>query len=166
MKKKSIFLLALTVALVLSCSINSAISYFTTYAKARGGYTIELGDTHIDEEISQRAKHVTISADEKALPSYVRARGYSGAAYPLEYTFDAEDWTDGGDGWYYYNHILEPGASTNSPLHVQLTFPAGEDLEAGDSFNVYVLYESTPVTYDEDGNPLPADWALSLEGGN
>ena len=32
------------------------------------------------------------------------------------------NWTDGGDGWYYYNKILKPGAATEDILE-SVTFP-------------------------------------------
>lgn len=75
-----------------------------------------------------------------------------------------EDWTYGGDGFYYYDCILEPGASTS-----ELTFTIeGDEVEDADgkilsnTFRVPILYDFTPVQYDENGNPY-ADWGLEIE---
>ena len=35
---------------------------------------------------------------------------------------------------------------------------------AGDSFTVVVVYETTPVLYNEDGTPY-ADWSVTLDSG-
>ena len=35
---------------------------------------------------------------------------------------NSELWTDGGDGWYYYNQVLEPGAETKNILEA-VSFP-------------------------------------------
>ena len=43
-----------------------------------------------------------------------------------------------------------------------------EEVTEPESFNVVVVYETTPVQYDAEGNPY-ADWELVLEteeGGN
>ena len=45
-----------------------------------------------------------------------------------------------------------------------------EDVKDGSEFNVVVIYETTPVLYDESGKPY-ADWnakqeARAVEGGN
>ena len=39
-----------------------------------------------------------------------------------------------------------------------------EDVEPGTDFNVVVIYESTPVLYDSDGNPY-ADWTAKVDTG-
>ncbi len=44
---------------------------------------------------------------------------------------------------------------------MKISFPAGEEPEEGDEFNVVVVYESTLVLYDKDGNPY-ADWSNVL----
>ena len=42
-------------------------------------------------------------------------------------------------------------------LKIQILHVPEEDVKQGTNFNVVVVYESTPVLYDEDGNPY-ADW--------
>lgn len=172
MKKKYMILPVLALVLVLSASIKPAWSYFTTYAEAKGGYVIQLGDTTIDEEFYDWTKHVVIGNEETAQPVYVRARAFSGSEYPL--TYSGEGWTLREDGYYYYNEILLPGEETTELLVMINNVPkapkegeelSGETAKEGDNLHVAVIYESTPVLYDEDGNPY-ADWNNVLEGGN
>ena len=40
-----------------------------------------------------------------------------------------------------------------------------EDITDPTGFNVVVVYESTPVRYDEAGNPY-ADWSMTLDSGS
>lgn len=156
MKKKSFFLLILTVVLVLSASIQSAMGYFTTYAEARGGYLIELGgDIEIEEEFSRWTKHVQIVSTPGAEPVWVRAKAFCGDAYTLIYD-GGDDWVLGADGYYYYQEILYGGSKT-PVLDIRIR-DIPEDVEVGDNFNVVVIYEYVPVQFDRNGNPLPADW--------
>jgi hypothetical protein len=159
MKKTNLILAASAVCLVLSATINTASAYFTTYAEAKGGYTIELGDnTRINENFSGWVKYVTITSAEDSEPVYVRARAFSGSQYPLEYSGDG--WSIGSDGFYYYDNILSASESTNDLL-VQISgVPVNADSDS--SFNVIVVYESTPVLYKEDGTPY-ADWNVKVD---
>lgn len=161
MKKSNLILLGLAVALVLSAAIVPAAAYFTTYAEARGGYEIDIAPTDIEEEFYSWTKHVVITCDEDGQPVYVRARAYAGSQYELQYSGD--NWSyNPSDGFFYYGPILNPGESTSELLvHID-NIP--EDPSENDDFNVVVIYECTPVQYDEDGNPYP-DWDLALEGG-
>ena len=160
MKKKNVFLLALAVVLVLSASVSAAFAYFTTYAEAKGGYEIEMGETHIREDFYDWTKRVTVVSDEDAQPVYVRARAFSGSQYPLSYS--GEGWTQGSDGYFYYDQILYGGQVT-SELVVRIS-GVPEDAVPGSGFNVVVIYETTPVQYDENGNPY-ADWNITFNGG-
>jgi hypothetical protein len=88
----------------------------------------------------------------------VRARAFSGSQYPLEYSGDG--WSLGNDGYYYYGDILSASEST-SELLVQISgVPVNADNDT--SFNVIVVYESTPVLYKEDGTPY-ADWNAKVD---
>lgn len=154
MKKTNLMLAASAVCLVLSATVNTASSYFTTYAEAKGGYTIELGDrTEISEKFSGWVKYVTITSAQDSKPVYVRAKAFAGSMYTLEYS--GSGWTAGNDGYYYYSDILNASESTGELL-VQISgVPVNPDNEK--SFNVVVVYESTPVVYREDGTSY-ADW--------
>ena len=90
MKKRNFYpqVLALTAAVtVASAGIGKAWSYFTTYAEAAGGYTIQLGDrTEITEDFTDWTKHVTITNEESSEPVYIRVRAFCGSQYTLVYS--------------------------------------------------------------------------------
>ncbi len=170
MKKSKVFLTAISAfaaGMALTATVGSAWAYFTTNTTASGGYTLSLGsETRIVETYSEHTKHLTV-ANEGAVPVYVRARAFSGSLYGLTYT--GEGWEAGADGYYYYNTIV-PGTTTaedgtvvksrTTQLDVLITFP--EDAKEGDDCNVVVIYESVPVQYDSDGNPVApqaVDWS-------
>ncbi len=168
MKKGSLCLAALAVVLVLGAGVHNIWAYFTTYAQAQGGYVVELGDkTQIKEEFADWTKRVVITSSEDSQPVYVRAKVFceSTLVERLEYEYPEADWTyNEDDDYFYYQHILDAKQET-SELLIRINLkeefdPAtGEILEneVGDNFNVVVVYECTPVRYDEAGNPY-ADW--------
>lgn len=159
MKKFNILAATLAVLLVLGAGIGSAMAYFTTYVRAEGGMVIHLGDREeITEEFSNWTKHVVITSDQESQPVYIRARGYAGVQYDL--TYSGSGWTDGGDGWWYYSEIV-PGGGSTAPLDVKID-NVPKNAKNGDSFNVAVVYESTLVRYDAEGNPY-ANWDEILD---
>lgn len=162
MKRRHLVLAALAVLLTLGAYLGAASAYFTTYADARGGYPIELGShTDMYERLSQWTKHVTVTSDEGGEPVYVRVRAFWGMTYHVSY--DGENgWRDGGDGYWYYDGILYGGEETAElAIHIN---DVPDNVEEGDSFNIVVIYESTPVQYDETGAPY-ADWSITLDTG-
>jgi hypothetical protein len=154
--------------LVLSTSIGKTWAYFTTYALAQGGYTIELGDrTELRESFSAWTKHVTIHSDEDSQPVYVRVRAFCGSAYDLIYSDSSGKWSPNADGYYYYSSILSGGQDTDA-LDIRID-NVPTDLTEPEEFHVVVIYETTPVCYDQDGAPY-GDWdgqveRSTLEGG-
>lgn len=155
---------SLVVAAALVTGVGTTYAYFTTYAEAKGAQEISLGKTEITEDFSSWTKSVVITNQQAAgssnsQPVFVRVKAFSGSTYPLQYICDS-NWTPGGDGYYYYSPVLESGQST-SPLQVKIT-GVPEDPEQGDNFNVVVIYESTPVLYDESGQPK-ANWNIILD---
>lgn len=161
MGKKNGLLTAAAIMLILSAAIGSAWSYFTTYTEARGGYTVRLGDeTTIDEEFSDWTKKVSIASEEGAEPVYIRAKAFCGNEFQLIYSDESGKWTLGDEGWYYYSDILYGGETADTLLVKIENIP--EEVKDSDSFNVVVVYESTPVLYNEDGEPY-ADWSVKLE---
>nr|WP_300787462.1 hypothetical protein [uncultured Acetatifactor sp.] len=167
---------AMTAALILTASVGSAWSYFTTYTSASGSHAIDLGnETRVVERFSDSTKRLTITNDSLQ-PVYVRATAFSGSGYPLSYSDASGLWVDGGDGYHYYSQSLPARqetaegtvASQTSELEVRITFPVDEEVEDGDGFNVVVVYESVPVRYDGDGNelkPWEIDWTEELKSG-
>ena len=161
MKKKKIFLTACAIALICSVSIGSALAYFTTYTEAKGGYTISLGDkTTVDEPtFSEWTKHVVITSANDSEPVWVRAKAFCGSEYSLVYSDKSGKWLPNSDGYYYYKDILTAGQSTEELLVKIENIP--EDAE---DFDIVVVYETTPVLYDESGEPY-ADWTLKVDSG-
>ena len=162
MKRTTLWLAALAAVLALCASVGTASAYFTTYAQARGGYTIELGDrTEIYERFSQWTKHVAVMSEPDSEPVFVRVRAFWGETYDVEYDGGAA-WTEGADGFWYCDSILNGGEETPElDIHI-VNVPAY--VEEGDGFNVVVIYETTPVLYDGNGAPY-ADWSVTLDAG-
>lgn len=166
MKKKNICLAAFAAVLILTGSAGSAWAYFTTYVEAQGTQTVALGDqtTIVEPDVSDWTKHVVVTSNEGSQPVYVRARAFSGSQYPLNYSGSAK-WTPGAGGYYYYSDILNAGEKTEELL-IKIT-GVPEEIKDAMELNVAVIYETTPVLYDESGNPY-ADWNgdVKVEGGN
>ena len=165
MKNKTSYVIAaMALTAVMTAGIGQAWAYFTTYAQAEGGYPIHLGDrTEITEEFSDWTKHVAVTSDPESAPAYVRVKAFSGSLYTLEYSSAVSgDWTPGDDGYYYYNKILN-GGETTTGLNISIG-GIPEDAEDGDTFNVVVIYESTPVRYDSAGAEY-ADWNALADTG-
>ena len=104
--KKPLVLAAAAIALTGSLTVGSAVAYFTTYATAQGGVTMNMGftETKPHEEVDENGKHVTIS-NVGDYDCFVRVRAFA----PVELSYNAPDggWTDGGDGYWYYNDVLQ-----------------------------------------------------------
>lgn len=167
MKRKlivtNILLVSLVSVMVLSAGIGKAWAYFTTYARAEGGYVIRLDyDTDIEEEFADWTKKITISNKSGSLPVYIRVKAFCGGEYKLVYSDEDGSWTQGTDGYWYYKHIVYGGEKTK-PLSVRIeNIP--KDAEESTEFNVVVIYESTLVRYDKSGNPY-ADWSAKQDTG-
>ena len=172
MKKRIWIPALLALMLVLAMSIAPSMAYFTATTSAVGGLTIRVEPTTDIEEpwIIDGVKHVVISADEDSEPVYVRARAFWGeSAGTVSYA--GTGWAPAvpDDGWLYYDTILNGGESAEEFLvTVSRLVEREEDIVEGENFNVVVVYEATPVQYDEAGRPY-ADWSIQLdsgEGGN
>lgn len=170
-------LFALLMVFVFSANVRQAWSYFTTFATAAGGYTIQLGDeTSIEEEYHDKQKDIRIVNNAKSnQPVYVRARAFWGSQYDFEYRPGA-NWKKAGDvsyasrwrptgddnEYYYYDVPLAPGESSE-PLTIYIgDLPGAEDDDSQKNINVAVIYEATPVLYEESGKPY-ADWNMKFE---
>lgn len=165
MKKRTLILAVLAVVLVLSSSIGSAVAYFTTYAKARGGYVIHLGGkTEITEEWLQGEKVVRITNvpdsenDKGKHPVFVRARAFFDSSLKISYASDQEGaWKEDG-AFCYYQTALYAG-DTSSPLKIRVFAKEGEKFKAGETADVVVVYESVPAVFKADGSPdLETAW--------
>jgi len=166
MKKSSKISLTLALVMVIAAMVIPAWSYFTTYAQARGGVVINLGETSkIRESFDSWKKTLVVENEDENVTVFIRAKAFSGYAT----SGVGEGWTlNAEDGYYYYADPVAPGGETK-PLVVTITPPDGKH-EEGDTFNVVVIYESTPARYDEKGIAT-YDWSEVLnivteEGGN
>lgn len=95
-------------------------------------------------------------------PVYIRVKAFCGSEYSLVFSDESGKWTPGEDGYYYYSDIVNGGGTTDELLVKIENVP--EDVTDADSFNVVVVYESTPVLYREDGTPY-ADWNSKVNTG-
>lgn len=167
MKKKIIFLLALSILLVTAVTMNSTLAYFTTYAQAKGGYTIHLGHggTSMETQVEGGYHHVVITNDGQ--PAYVRVRVFTPSDFRSTIGSSDNKWVYDGNGYWYYNEIL--GVGSTSELLVEITPPETHVNDAGDQRHVIIIYESTPQQFDDHGNtiePKKADWNREIEGGD
>ena len=167
MKKRivlcNICLFFLAAVMVLPAGIKGTLAYFTTYVRAEGGYIIEAGyETEIEEKFYDWQKEITISCKSGSQPVYVRARAFCGDEYKLLYADPDGKWTQGQDGYWYYKDILN-GGETAKPLLIKIE-NVPEEVKESAEFNVVVIYEYTPVRYDQNGDPY-ADWSAKTEGG-
>lgn len=169
MKRKSIVTAGLAVALVLGAAVAPAAAYLTDNDEALGQVPVGPLSTvvRIEEKVEDLSKVVTLTADEKSGPVYVRMRAYTGPDYMKKLVYAAgEGWDREPDseGWFYYAPILNPGEPASSFGVELVDLPEGTLLLPGDKVNIVIVYEYTPVLYQEDGTPY-ADWNLDLKVG-
>ena len=157
---KRAFAAAAAAVIVMAIGLGTAYAYFTTYTSASGTRTIHLGDsTTLEETFSDWKKDITVTnGSDSPQAVFVRVRGFSGEEYPLSY--NGKGWSDGKDGYWYYDQAVEPGSAA-ATITVSIDgVPAAEE---GNSFNVVVIYETVPAIQngeDESGNTVyeEADW--------
>ena len=183
MKKIQYSLTVLALLCILFCSIKGAMSYFTTYAEARGGIPVHLQEqTRIREDVSNWTKNLVIHNEDPNVRVYVRAKAFISSDYTGTLEIQGENWTKGETdetgSFYDYGKILEPEDGEDNVADLiddtttlSIHFEHPEDPEVNSSFNVVVIYESVPVEYNDQGVELPPDWTKNVktsytEGGN
>lgn len=156
---KTICLAAAGLILTSGLIVESAMAYFTTYAVAEGGMTLDLGFTEtVPEETVVDGRKEILIENTGDYDCYVRIKALTGDAYKDSIVYSEPDgagkWTPGpdADGYYYFNDIVKAGSKTTQ-INVGFSFPEKEPTD----FNVIIIQESTPVLYDESGAPY-ADW--------
>ena len=164
MRQKSYWLSLLALVLILCACIQPAWAYFTSNTEAAGSVKLYTkSEVEITEEAKGLVKTVTI-ANTEGSPVWVRAIAYIGSDFGL--TVSGWGSTVGGNTWVYYSDPLYAGGDPASALTVKVTdIPASA--ENMTSFNVGVQFESIPVEYDTNGDPIPhvsADWESKLDG--
>lgn len=175
MKKKSMILLALIVVMVMGAGIGSAWAYFTTYAEAEGGYIVKLGDTTtLEENVVNLHKAVSITSEPTSEPVWIRVKAYY-AEGDLHINEEGSEsysakWSLGNDGWWYYSDVVTAGETTEVlDVSIEGVEVAEDDIlnpSKVEDFDVIVVYESIPVEYDENGDPLTPDWNAEIGDDN
>lgn len=162
-KRRTFWLTAAALVLLGSVSVHQAMAYFTTYVTAKGGYPVTLGSsTSIEEKVEDMTKHIVLSNTGES-ECYVRVKIFSGSQIDMSCSTSTDDggnpyWSlNEADGYWYYKNILPVGGKTEELL-AAITIPE----EFKDSFDVIVVQECTPVSYQEDGTPY-ADWEKELD---
>lgn len=148
---KNKILIVIASVLVLSLSVGFASAYFSDHEAAQGAATIQLGgQTEIEEGWKDGIKHVSIkNIGETEVIVRVAIYGPNSEDAKLSVTATG-NWVDGGDGYYYYKEILQPGdpgdATPLDDLTAKVVFKEGADL--GDNFDIVVMQESAQPTYE------------------
>ena len=125
MKKqlKKPFLMMAVTALVLvgTLKVGGAMAYFTTYSTASGSVQMNMGFTQTipHEEVDSRGKHVSVE-NTGDYDCFVRVRAFAPSDITLSYQPENSGWTDGGDGFWYYDQILPAGETTATKLNVRM----------------------------------------------
>lgn len=166
--KKILILLSLIMITVIS--VPSSLAYFYTYTRTQGEFTLTLNDkTVIDEEFDNKEKVVTISADDNSDAIFVRAKAFTTSNIEIKYNLGT-NWSDGGDGYYYYALPIDGKTSSENiakdadPFKVSIEFPV--TAEDGDQHNVVVIYEATPALFKTtDPGNVRSKWFDSVKNG-
>lgn len=183
MKRKPVAII-LALALAMCLGTAPAWAYFTWNDEAAGGTDVKFEpDTTIHEKYADGKKTVYITNDEDAGPAKVRVRVYASTVFdsvttegakwePSTTTVVPGDPVNGDSGWIEYTEIVEPGGQT-SDLTVNIDFPTQTAATADEAYkfdkdanyNVVVVYEASPVVYDESGEHAYAvNWGAGGSG--
>ena len=161
--KRTLIALLAVMTLIIS-SIGITVAYFSDVDEAQGAATLSLqGQTKIDEgNLDYKAIKVTNTGDADVL---VRVKLF-GVDTKLMDVNVPSNWAAGDDGWYYYKNILPGGQNPQANTGTEITVKVKEKLdpkvvaEMGESLNVTVVHEATPVVYDGDTLSVPNGWKL------
>lgn len=163
----SVFLFSLAFGSLILASSGEALSYFTTYAQAKGGRALILEEkTDLDEEVisdeDSLRKEVRVRNTGET-DCYIRVKVFAGSQVGQVQNSSmvstaGENWREAEDGFWYYESIVPAGGETEK-LTVRITLPSEENREYLEirNFDVIVVEECTQVRYDAAGNAY-ADW--------
>ena len=150
----------LAVMLLIISSVGATVAYFSDTDKAEGAAVLNLkGESRIDEG-DKDFKEITVTNTGKP-DLIVRVRLFGVDTAKMDVSVP-EGWAEGSDGWYYYKNILASGQDTGSPITVKMkgSLSEKEIAELGDSFEVTVVHEATPLVYDGGTVVVPDGWTL------
>jgi hypothetical protein len=159
-RRSKVYLLVVALVLVLSMTVGLTMAYFSDYTPAKGGKTVALGgQTKVEEKQYEDNKVIDIvnTGDTDVV---VRVKVIA-PGNPEDLTYSGSGWTDGEDGYYYYNSVLPAGDTTKTSLKAEWKVP--KDL--GDDYNVVVIQESEQAVYYANGSVVPPEttpaWTFS-----
>lgn len=158
MKQAHKLLVLVALVLALTTMLPTALAYFTANSYAAGSKSVAVGvNTTTDEKMDGNAKVMTITNTGNQ-EVFVRVRVFALAKYIKK--IENSGWRQDGD-WYYYDTPLTVTAPDNEvTFRVELNNPNPLDNDL-DDFEVTVVYEATPVLYNEKNEPY-AKWDLKL----
>lgn len=161
-KRASIVAIAAVLATV--AIAGTAYAYFTAYTQANGGHTLELGySTEITEDVTDGVKTISMK-NTGDIDVKVRIQIFYGSGINNSIAVvipDADGWTKTGDNMWEYDGVLAPDANT-SDLKVEVRVADGVDDPSSvdlSNFDVIVIGQTSPVYYDDNGNPIAYLWS-------
>ena len=164
MKKRTIILAVLAVALILSTSLGTALGYFTSYTSGRGGYVIHLENkTELHETPDKGKKTLSISNTSETAQVFVRVLAFCSEDFTLSADTAGTNWraytTSETQYSWLYTQAVDPQKATGD-LTINITV-ADKDKKwkDGDERNVIIVYECVPAIFKADGTPdLDTAW--------
>lgn len=147
-------LIALIAAImVISSSVGAALAYFSSYDQGAGEAKLVLGGTsEVTEEFKDNNKIITLkNTGETNIVVRVAIYGPDGTAVT---PVTPADWEQIGDYWY-YKHILAPGASASKINATINNIPVNEDIE---NFDIIVAHESAMAVTSGGKVSKPSGW--------
>ena len=157
MNKKKIFITIVALLLIVGIAVPSALAYFSTYVRVKGGVPVTLGEsTQLKEEKTpDGGKHVVITAAEGSDPVFIRVKAFAPSDVQGLVNYEGEGWTEE-DGYWYYGESIKDGESASIDITVDT-----DSLEDRDEFDLIVVYEYVPA--QADGETLYADWDMEYK---
>ena len=182
MKRK--LLIAILVVLVLGVSVAGTLAYFTQQETAHnvittGSIQIELIEKAIKDgkEVDFKDVDGIVPGDEASKIVKVKNTGNNDAFIRLSVKkgielaqsgtpdlnlitidFNTDDWTDGRDGYWYYNKVLKPGETTK-PLFTTVKFdPQMDDQYQNCKVMVDVAAQAVQTANNGDSARTAAGW--------
>lgn len=101
-------------------------------------------------EVNEMTIHAIIDNND-TLPYFIRMKALAPTDIELTGNTPYGKWTNGNDGYWYYDDVLEDGGRT------ELLDYKIDNFEEMEAFNIPIIIEYTPVQYDASGKPF-ANW--------
>ena len=146
-KRVTGILIAVALLTIAAAGIGPASAYFTDRDEGSQSHAVQLGDsTTVQENIVDWNKQVTITNDASSTEAvWVRAQAIAGSSIQDLLKIDGSNWSGTKGDWYYYASPVDPGQAA-SVLNVQIPSTSLPEAEEGATFNVIIVYETTPDT--------------------